>query len=323
LLSDYFDKVRLPLAVGLFQSATFLGAGFAYFIGGPLVDYLEGVEDLALPLVGSVRSWHAVFFIVGLPGIILAVVVALTLIEPPRTGRLKRGAATQGSTLLEVRAFLAGRWQLFFWVCLGFMLMATQGFSLFAWSSEYLVRVHSLSRTQAGMAFGGIAVVIGVMGSLAGGVISSWLVARGYPDGMMRLALGKCLLSAPFAIAYGLAPSPELALGVLVPLVFLMSLTPGLGAAVVQAVAPNEMRGQIVAIYGVAVGFLSYVLAPLMVALVTDHVFGFDGAVGMSMALVGGIAYPAASVCLWLGLKHYRKALVAASAWDGSGAQAA
>ncbi len=314
LMSDLFSAARLPVAAGLFQSATFVGTGLAYLLGGPLVDYLEGLPAQHVPIVGELRSWQLTFLIVGTPGLLLSIVL-FKIREPVRRGRIA-AAGSAPIPLRQIGVFMRERWRFFTLHFVGYLLMATQGFALFAWSAEYLIRTHGFARAEAGIAFGTVALLLGIVGSMSGGIISSLFVVKGKGDGMMRLGMYKCIVIVPFAVAFGLAPAGALAIAALVPLVFLMSLTPGLGAAVLQVIAPNEMRAQMVAVYGVCVSFLSYLLAPLMVAMMTQYVFGADDAVGLSLAVLAAVCYPVAAVSLGLGLRHFRSSIELARAWS-------
>ncbi len=320
MMSDYFTKERLPLAVGVFQSATFVGTGIAYIFGGYLVEYLESIPSLSVPVVGEIRSWQAAFFIVSVPGLLLAGVIYL-LREPDRTGLMRaeqNSAAMEASdvSMADLFRFARSRWKLFSLLFSGFLLMATQGFALFAWGAEFLIRTHDMSRSEAGLAFGLIALIVGISGSITGGIASTWIMSRGIPDGTMWVGVFKCVAITPFAVAMGFVSSGTLAVALLIPVTFLMSLTPGLGAAIVQSVTPNQLRAQMVAVYGIAVGFLSYLLAPLMVALLTQYVFLRDDAVGYSLGSMALVVYPLAALVLYLGLKHYRAALTAAETWE-------
>ncbi len=326
MMSDYFTRERLPLAVGVFQSATFVGTGIAYIAGGYLVEYLESIPSLSLPFIGEVRSWQVAFFIVSLPGLLLAGVIYL-LREPARTGLMRTDEETNPTnasevTLADLFRFARSRWKLFSFLFSGFLLMATQGFALFAWGAEFLIRTHDMSRSEAGLSFGLVALIFGISGSITGGIASSWIMSRGLLDGTMRVAVFKCVAITPFSAAMGFVSSGSLAIALLIPVTFLMSLTPGLGAAIVQAVTPNQFRAQMVAVYGIAVGFLSYLLAPLMVALLTQYVFMRDDAVGYSLGSMALVVYPLAALVLHLGLKHYREALKAAEKWDAAPATA-
>jgi hypothetical protein len=92
-------------------------------------------------------------------------------------------------------------------------------------------------------------------------------------------------------------------------------MPPGLIMATLQSVAPNELRGQMVAVYLIAVNFLSYTFAPSLPALLSDYVFGSELALGKSISLLAVFNYSIAVICLALCLKHYRVALAEARAW--------
>jgi len=315
LMSDLFSEARLPIAAGLFQCSTFVGGGLAYILGGVLVGYLDTIPDISVPLLGELRSWQLTFIIVGLPGILIGLSIAF-IREPERRGRVHAESEEQAPfPLKDIWKFMMQRWQFFSLHFLGYLLMATQGFALFAWGAEYFIRAHDFERIDAGLWFGVIALVIGIAGSLSGGLFSSLLIKRGKLDGMMRLGMYKCIFIVPFAVFFGFTDSSTLALVALIPVVYLMALTPGLGAAIVQAVAPNEIKAQMVAVYGVVVSFLSYLIAPLMVAMMTQYVFGRDDAVGYSLGTLTAVVYPLAAVSLGAGLAHYRESIRRTSEW--------
>ena len=69
------------------------------------------------------------------------------------------------------------------------------------------------------------------------------------------------------AVFLTLTEDAYLALWMLIPVTFFMSMPPGLIIATLQTIAPNELRGQMVAFYLIAVNFLSYSFAPSLPAL--------------------------------------------------------
>ena len=76
-----------------------------------------------------------------------------------------------------------------------------------------------------------------------------------------------------------------------------VALPDGLPVAL-PVVIPNEMRGQVYALYLLTISVLGYAVGPVLVALITDKIFHDDAMVGWSMALVALIAGPVA-VLLW------------------------
>lgn len=80
LISDYFPREKRATALAIYSSGIFIGGGLSLFIGGAIVDrWNQAFPSGYLGLVG----WQAAFMAVGLPGLLLAVVVA-TLREPIR-----------------------------------------------------------------------------------------------------------------------------------------------------------------------------------------------------------------------------------------------
>ncbi len=312
-LADYFDATRLPLAIGIVSSAPFIGQGLANIAGGPLIDYLESTPNFVLPLIGEVFSWQMVFILVGAPGLLVALAV-WGLREPSRRGRID--TERKGAPLSEVLEFVRSRWAFFALVFTAYLCLATQGWSLFSWIVEYYVRNHEWTRTEIGLVYGSVAMLVGITGSVLGGVWAGYLLARRVEDATLRIVLYGTVVLLPTATALTLLPDPWMGIWLLVPVTFCMAMPPGLIMATLQAIAPNELRGQMVAFYLIAVNFLSYTFAPSLPALLSDFVFGSELALGKAISSLAVVNYSVAIICLSLCLKHYRRALTEARAWS-------
>jgi MFS family permease len=80
LISDYFPREKRATALAIYSSGIFIGGGLSLFIGGAIVDrWNQAFPQGYLGLVG----WQAAFMAVGIPGLLLAVLVA-TIREPIR-----------------------------------------------------------------------------------------------------------------------------------------------------------------------------------------------------------------------------------------------
>lgn len=99
------------------------------------------------------------------------------------------------------------------------------------------------------------------------------------------------------ATLWPLVPSPALAFVLLFLTVFGLGLAQSAAPASIQAVVPNRMRGQAIALYLLLAGLLGIGLGPTSVALITDFVFHDDKALPYSMALMAG---PSSLIGLWL-----------------------
>ncbi|MGA1731008.1 MAG: MFS transporter, partial [Steroidobacteraceae bacterium] len=72
MIADLFPRERLGRALGIYNVGAFAGAGLAFLIGGAVIAAVAQAGAVHLPVLGEVRNWQLVFFIDGLPGLLLA-----------------------------------------------------------------------------------------------------------------------------------------------------------------------------------------------------------------------------------------------------------
>ena len=310
MLSDYFDRRRLPLAVAIFGAAPFIGVGLANLLGGVVVSNLEAMPHISLPVFGAMRSWQAMFVIVGAPGLVLAL-ITLTVREPPRVGRIASGA---GMSIRDALRFFAGRKRFLTYHFIGYTALAMQGWALFYWVIEFFLREHGADRASVGFTFGLIALVVGTGGGVFAGQLAARMMRDGRADATLRLVLVATLALIPVGVAAFLVPSYALAMTLVAVAIFFMGWPNGLGTAALQFIVPNELRGQMMALYFVVVNFLSYSFGPLLGGLISDQVFA-GKSLGGTLALMAAVNYPIGAFCIWRCLAHFRTALAAAEAW--------
>lgn len=315
MMSDLLPRRRLPMAIGLFTAAPFFGVGLASIGGGQLAQYFETAPPLVLPLLGAVTSWQAVFLLLGIPGILLALTGLLTLREPERRGRVS-GDGSAPMTSRQVLAFLGARRRFLALHFTAYIALSVQGWGLFFWVIEFLVRERGLPRAEAGLKYGLMAFGLGLAGSIISGRLASGLVARGSADSTLRLVLFATLALMPLAIAMPLVPDAAITLLLLAPITFLMGWPGALGMTALQFIVPNELKGRIIALYSLVVNAISLALGPLVGGLISDKVFGGQS-LGGSLSLMAAVNYPLAVIALMLCMRPFRVALDQARAWDG------
>ncbi|HIF10875.1 MAG TPA: MFS transporter [Sneathiellales bacterium] len=198
---------------------------------------------------------------------------------------------------------------------MGHAFLALIGYANFAWIPTFMIRNHGWSATQVGFVFGMLILVFGTTGVFTGGWWADRLRARGHVDANMRVSMYAALIMLPTLIAAPLVPSPVLAMALVAPGIFLLSMPFGIAPAALQVITPNQMRAQISALYLFVANIIGLGLGPTVVALITDYVFGYDLAVRYSLAIMGGTIAPLAAISLAFGLKHYRAGLDAAKSW--------
>ena len=311
-LADYFKPARLPLAIGVVSAAPFIGQGLANVVGGPLVEYLESVPNIVLPIVGEVYSWQMVFLLLGIPGIIVGALF-LTIKEPARQGKMLE--QTEAVPFSQVWAFVMDRWRFFALIFAAYLGLSVQGWSLFTWLVEYYIRDFGWTRSEITLTYGPIAGIVGIMGSVGAGAIAGYMLGRGKRDATVRLVFwGTCAL-IPLAMLLTSVPNAYAGIAILIPVTFLMAMPSGLIMTTLQSICPNELRGQAIAFYLISVNFLAYTFGPSMPPVLTQLFFGSEEGIGDAIAILAIFTYGGAAICLYLCLKHYRAALDLAKEW--------
>jgi len=320
IITDYFPPEKLSRALSVYVMGTYLGMALAYVIGGAVVAALNGMPPFHLPLVGALEGWRIAFLVLGLPGCFLALLV-WAVREPRRRGALHDAdASIQSVTARQLLAYLAEHKGTYFAIFVGFGLLALLINGMALWTPTYLMRVHGWTVGQAGTAYGLMIGIFGGTGVLAGGWFSDRLQKRGRPDAcFVASTIGAACAILPTALM-PLMQNDTLVLCMMAPSLFFGSFPFGLAVSAIQQITPNQLRGQVAAIYLFFSTVLGIGCGPLAVAIVTDYVFGNDAAVGYSMAIVGGVVTLAATLILLWGIKSYRASLERAEAWKSVGA---
>jgi MFS family permease len=310
LISDYFRPQRRSTAMSVYSMGIYIGSGLAFILGGFITHLVSGRESTDLPWLGPVRSWQLVFFAVGLPGLLISLLL-LTVREPVRKGvRLQAdGSAITAPSSSAVWAYIRLNSLTFLCLTVGTGLIALYGYGSYSWIPSILIRRYAWTQTKTGLVFGTIVAIGGTLGIVSGGRLADWLRQRGYHDSDLRIALGGVIAGLPFVVLFPLAPSANWAAGLLVPVVFFMSMPFGVAPAAIQQMMPNTMRAQATAFYLFVINLLGIGLGPTIVAALTEDVFHDKNSVHLSLLVVGAVSFALAVVFLWAGLKPYRRSL--------------
>jgi MFS family permease len=314
LIADTFPEGRRATAISVYSMGIYVGAGLASVLGGLVVSIASAVGGpVALPLVGPTRPWQLVFFVVGLTGALMALLL-FTVREPTRKGARVRAPADGAPGIVplplrDVLAYLRANRGTFLCHNLGFALLSFSAYGSASWVPTLFIRTYGWTATRAGVVFGVIVMVFGGLGITTGGRLADALAARGRRDAAMRVGLLATLAWLPTGTLFPLMPTPALAAALLAPTVFFGSMPFGVAAAAIQQMTPNAMRGQASALYLFVINLVGLGLGPTAVALTTDYVFRDDGALRYSLLLVATLAHVAAAALLWLGLNRFVRSL--------------
>ncbi|WP_245638364.1 spinster family MFS transporter [Croceicoccus bisphenolivorans] len=314
MLSDLFDKTRLPKAMSLYTIGIYIGAGIAMIVGGTVVGMIDRTPDIVLPVLGHMRSWHLVFIAVGLPGLLVALWVT-TLREPERVLRHDETpeSATQGFSLRRIWGFLADQPLMSVSLFLGAATFSVLSYTD-NWFPELFIRSWGWGAQRTGLVIGSVSLVAGPLGMLAAGWWSSRMIERGQVDGCLRLTAYAAAAIAVPAVLMPLMPNPVLMAILVVPIKFFGGFTPVLIPAAIQMIAPVDLRAQLGAFFMFTVGIVGVSFGPILPAVLTDYVFKDEMALHFSLALTSAVVAPLAFLLLWVGMRQYRARLEALEA---------
>ena len=307
LIGDYFPPKTRPKAFGVYVMGTALGSALTYLSGGLIIGALQKYTTIAVPFVGDMKPWQLTFILVGLPGLIPALLFMLTVKEPKR---LDLAAANKGkASWAETRAFLRLNRSTFFCQFAGVALLLMSVYGFINWMPTYFLRIHGWSPAKFSVQYGIFGGLAGIASALGSGWAAAWLKRRGYVDGTLRACAFGCFGAALGATLAPLMPTPELALSLYVLTGLFLNFPSVLTFSAIAEVTPNELRALITSIYILLVGLLSSGLGPLAVGFVTDSVFHDKQAIGWSLALVTATTGFLGSALIARGLGPYRESL--------------
>ena len=257
LIADYYPPARRSTALGFYAMGVTLGTVLANLIGGPVTDAF---------------GWRAAFFVVGLPGVLLAVVMVLTVREPPRgytdpPGTLRRARATFRAALAELSPKPA-----FWMVTIGSMFAAFGGYGINSFQSLFLNRSFGLSSGDAAVLVNTPVGLMGAVGTFATGWAAERL-GRRHPNAIAWLPGIALLLSAPVHILGFMTGN----LGVCIAALCVggaLKYTYLTGQYTIgQGVASAQSRAVAIAIVLFVVNLLGYGLGPLFTGALSDVIF--------------------------------------------------
>jgi MFS family permease len=198
MITDLFPRQRLTLAMAVYSLGATLGGGTAFMIGGALIELVSHAEVVSVPIIGDIRSWQAVFLIVGLPGLLVAFMV-FTMPDPVRRGPR---AETQSwrSTYGGLLRFMNARRRFFFCHYAGFGLASAVIAGCSTWYPAHLGRAFGWGAAQIGLSLGVTLIVAGIVGKVICGRAVDAMYQRGMRDAQMRWYAGALLLGTPVGI---------------------------------------------------------------------------------------------------------------------------
>jgi MFS family permease len=286
LISDYVSPARRASALAIFSMGVPVGILIGFLAGGYLREYL---------------GWRLAFVVVGLPGLLVALLVYLTVREPYRD--------TQRN-LPPVRDVFRFLWRR---RSFRFLSLASGCYALAGYSTSFLIalfleRSHGLGPVAQGQAAALIIAGGAGIGTFAGGFIAdAW--AKRDRRAYVLLPMVTMALAVPGSAAAFLAESTPLALVLLmIPgLCGQMYQAPAFAAS--QSLAPRSMRVMAAAVLFFVINIIGLMCGPALTGWLSDSLAADHGQESLRYALlaVNVVFYAIASVLYWLSSRTMRE----------------
>jgi MFS family permease len=275
LIASLFPaRLRAGLLAAFFASAS-LGSVLGVMLGG---------------LIAARWGWQAAFGVVGLPGLVLALLYLkvrdyhTVALQPEHAAGSTPGAAVA----FAVKALTRSRTML--WVCLGGAAQLIVVSSIWAWLPSYLNRFHGMAPDVAGVR-AALVVLIGAAGSMVWGVVVD-RIGAGQSRRKLYVMAGLCVLTLMVLMPTFGATGTTLSNGTQFMLIalggFLMTCTVGPVSAIVIDVTHAGLRATASSVLSLFQNLLGLAAGPMIAATLSDE-FGLDVAL-TATPLFGALA---------------------------------
>ncbi len=245
LLADKFPEEKRAHVNSIFH--------LGMFAGGTLGMILAGI-------LGTHLGWRVCFFIVGVPGFILAIISwRIKEAKQPHQFHVELGK-TSINSIFKIKSYitvLAG----------GIFLTFTSG-SIISWITVFIVRYHDFTVSQASVYIGSIVLIAGLSGIYTGGRLADRFYNKNIPRSLV-IAIG-FLIATPILLVIVATGSKILLLIALFLATFFMSWYYGPIVALIQDIVPFSLKATAYAFYIFFVHLLGDTISPSVMGKLSD-----------------------------------------------------
>ena len=301
IIADLYPPERRASAMAIYSLGVVLGGASGTAIGGTIAHFY---------------GWRVAMMAVGLPGLLLALIVLLVVVEPRRGLSDAQIAADQGP-MPSVASGFAAMWRnrAARHLVIAVTLTSMIGYGHAAWGPSFMQRSLGIEVLQISLYIAPLAAIAGTLSGIGGGRIADRLVkGRGLYVQAWLVAILKTI-ALPFSLVFYFVDVPTLALiGYFVSILFASSYL-GPTFALIQGLAPLRMRALWAAVTLFVINLVGLGLGPTIAGVISDVLEPRVGSESLRWSMV---VFAAATP--WA-IFHYWRAGVALKAMhaDGTG----
>jgi MFS family permease len=307
LISDYFPAAKRATALAAYAMAVPIGAAVGNYGSGWFNEWY---------------GWRMTFVLLGVPGLLIALLIWWTVKEPPRGYADGRSAPARAPAppFVAVCKFLLAR-NSFVHMSIGAALHAVVWYSGTTFNAAFFQRSHDLSPGETGTLIA-VFSLIGALGSFAGGYLADRLSIRtGDRRWCMWVPAAACFVMVPVQFVAYLSPDLDVAVPIAFSLMFVLaSMFFGPSFAVAQSLATVRMRAVSASVLLFIQTMIGLTLGPAIVGLISDELHAALGLQSLAYAMAGiGIVNIWAAAHYCLAARRYREDLAATARLEAAG----
>jgi predicted MFS family arabinose efflux permease len=269
MIADLYPPALRSTAMGVFTLGISAGIMIAYLAGGWVAENI---------------GWREAFFIVGIPGLVLALLVRLTIREPVRGQSEGRVDTAERAGVVTVAKFLLAR-RSFLHLAVGSGLASFGGYAVISFFPTFLYRSHAMNLSEIGVYLGFIIGIAGGLGFAGGGWVADRLGRRSQKYALWGVA-GAMLAGWLFLVPVYLVGDPHVALAFFVIPTVLSNFYLATTFAQIQGLVKLRMRAVASALLLFILNIIGLGLGPQLTGILSDQLAPGLGTESMRYSLL-------------------------------------
>jgi len=301
MIADYYPPERRSAAMGIYTLGISAGIMLAYLAGGWVVQNI---------------GWREAFFIVGVPGLLLALIVRFTIPEPQRGASEQRLDSGSQPTLRVVTKFLLAR-RSFLYMAIAAGLSAFVGYAVITFMPSFIDRSFGIGIAVVGFWLGLIYGIAGGFGFYFGGYLADRIGRNGHRKAMSFIAFAT-IAAVPFFLGVFLSSSLVACMALLIipSVISNFYLAPVLSQT--QSLVSLRMRAVASSLVLLIINVIGLAMGSPVTGFISDKLQPYYGPESMRYALliVSVVMLPIAAWCYFQAGKSIEQDLQRANEHD-------
>ncbi len=287
MIADLYPPERRSTAMGLYTLGISFGIMIAYVAGGWVAENI---------------GWREAFFIVGIPGLLLALIVRFTIQEPVRGTSDNQIDSGDRPSIVAVGKFLLRR-KSFLHMAAGAGLASFSGYAFLSFYPSFLIRSFSMSLSTVGVYLGLILGIAGGLGFAGGGYIADKI---GRHEKALRVIALSLLCAWIFTFPVYLASSARTSLTFFVVPAILSNVYLATTFAQTQSLVPLRMRAVASALILFVINIVGLGLGPWLAGALSDTLADSYGneSLRYSLLVIGAVLTPWTAAHFYIAGRH-------------------